>query len=1156
MVSTPTQPRERLRSLLDAVRARWRMQAVLRVIGRAAFAASMPVAGAAIAARALALDGGPLGILVATTFVAATAAAILVAFRSGAVAIVRRPSDVRMARFVEERVADRSALEDRAADRAAASDGSGSRQPLNDVLVSAVHEAEASHADDIGFRGLVIASAADRLAAIHPERIIPRAAIRRAAFEAIAGCAVFAIAVAFTLPPLGRAVDYAWIALFPDSVSVKVHPGDARVRPGGSVFVSATVTSRGRATETIAPVVIIESSAGRDAQTVAMSRIPGDQPWVAVIPVDGTFRYRVAAGPARSAEYTVTALLPPRAERIELDYDYPAFTKLPSRHEDDGGDIYAPSGTSVRVRIHTDKPVASGTLALTGGAAPLVAAGAAEGRVLEGRIVLSKDDSYRVALVDGEGLRSPGETEYFIRIMDDRPPDVRIVRPAGDQQITPLEEMAIEVHADDDHGIAKLELVYAVAGRDPKVVPLATRPAGEAQQAGSHVIAAEDLRVQPGDVISYYARARDVGRGKPSTETRSDMFFLEVRPFSEEFVSAQSQGMAGANADQIEGLIAAQKEIINATWSIERRAASGAGRSAADIAAIAGAQSELKTRAEQMAPNRGRAPARYPMQLQPPAGPLRQNRIGDPVSTAISAMARAVDHLQGQKPADALTHEMAALQALLQAQAEIRRREVGQASAGGGGLGRQGQDLSALFDKELQRQQRTNYETQSRVEQTPDRTDQQSALDRIRDLARRQEAMSERQRALAEAKLPEDERKRQLEKLMREQETLRQQTEDLARQLNGAQASGSRESSSDMRAAAEQMRSAASDLQRQDAAGASQRAGRAASQLRRLEAQMQGDSPDARARAAAELRMEAQQIAEAQQRIAGEAERLDKGAADADAMRRLAGEKDKLADRVDELRKSAAQLPSTGEVGQQQAAALAKDLEGQQIAPRMRETAKQMREEGTGARAGRNGAAPKRNLAEAEQQIAQALSRALDRLDAGRDGVGEISRALDQTRRMREQLDGLEQRLRQAEAKSGRAAGAQGRGASPGNQSSVQDDVKQLREEYAQAARRTREELSRLERGAPGSASGGTSPEGHEWSVTDQGTEGFKQDYSEWQSLKKNVESALERYEAATVARAARNSLQDRLSAGGSERVPDAYRKLIARYYESLARKK
>src|SRR4029450_11252783 len=41
--------------------------------------------------------------------------------------------------------------------------------------------------------------------------------------------------------------------------------------------------------------------------------------------------------------------------------------------------------------------------------------------------------------------------------------------------------------------------------------------------------------------------------------------------------------------------------------------------------------------------------------------------------------------------------------------------------SGMSGSGRQGQDLSALFDKELQRQQRTNYETKTPIEQRPQR---------------------------------------------------------------------------------------------------------------------------------------------------------------------------------------------------------------------------------------------------------------------------------------------------------------------------------------------------------------------------------------------------------------------------------------------------
>jgi hypothetical protein len=40
------------------------------------------------------------------------------------------------------------------------------------------------------------------------------------------------------------------------------------------------------------------------------------------------------------------------------------------------------------------------------------------------------------------------------------------------------------------------------------------------------------------------------------------------------------------------------------------------------------------------------------------------------------------------------------------------------------------------------------------------------------------------------------------------------------------------------------------------------------------------------------------------------------------------------------------------------------------------------------------------------------------------------------------------------------------------------------------------------------------------------------------------------------IATAARRGLQDRLNAGGSDRAPDDYRQVIARYYESLAKKK
>ena len=197
--------------------------------------------------------------------------------------------------------------------------------------------------------------------------------------------------------------------------------------------------------------------------------------------------------------------------------------------------------------------------------------------VLEVELVLSRDDSYRLRLTDGDGL-GRADTEYFIRLMDDRPPDVRILRPAGDQQITPLEEVAIEARAEDDYGIDSLELVYAVPGGKTKSCAVRSTSGTDVVRLGAHLLAAEDLRVKPGDVITYYARARDVGRGKRSTETRSDMYFLEVRPFNEEFVEAQSQ--AGGGAPSVADRDAHRRAERDHQRDLEHRTPVGAGRSA------------------------------------------------------------------------------------------------------------------------------------------------------------------------------------------------------------------------------------------------------------------------------------------------------------------------------------------------------------------------------------------------------------------------------------------------------------------------------------------------------------------------------------------------------------------------------------------------
>ncbi len=118
------------------------------------------------------------------------------------------------------------------------------------------------------------------------------------------------------------------------------------------------------------------------------------------------------------------------------------------------------------------------------------------------------------------------------------------------------------------------------------------------------------------------------------------------------------------------------------------------------------------------------------------------------MTAASQAMGVAVASLEKLKTGEALPPEMEALNHLLKAQADVKERQVTRQQAGsGGGANRATQDMSSLFDRELQRQQQTNYETPTTTERRGD-NETSSTLDKIKELARRQDELNARQQAL------------------------------------------------------------------------------------------------------------------------------------------------------------------------------------------------------------------------------------------------------------------------------------------------------------------------------------------------------------------------------------------------------------------------
>jgi hypothetical protein len=1165
-----------VRQLIDRVRARWRRLVLLQSAARAGFS----LAGVLAVVLLVAAWTTRAPILLAAFIVAAGVAAVAaIAWAFWPARTI--PSDSRVARFVEER-----------------------EESLDDRLVSAA-ELASSGAPPTAIARLFAADVGRRALEVDPAAIVPAGLLRRAWFRAAASLLLVA-AVGFAgRATIREAVDALSLRLFPSRVALEVTPGSVRLPSGSPLTIEARLA--GNTAPVVAQVLRAPIDAGAepaDWEPVEMTAAGGGMFTLALESVEAAFRYRVAAGAARSEIFEVQVARAPRVARIDVEYSFPAALKMPAKVEEDTGDIYAPAGTDVRIRVRTEGEAAAGSMTLAGGRT--IALTSEPPTLVSDTLKIVEDGSYRVALADREGLKNPGDTEYFIRVLEDRPPDVHVVRPARDRAVTRLEEVEIEAEAEDDHGVDRLELVYSIRGGAERAIPLRI-DAGRTAVNGRHTLYLEDLDVRPGDFVSYYVRARDVARGKRPSEVRSDIFFLEVKPFEQEFVLARSQGAgagAGGGNRSIDDLVAAQKEIIVATWKLDRRsqAASGA-QSERDIRAVGRAEGELKTRVEQTSSSFRDSTMRDPRRGQPPrAGQPSAGRAAlpeeDAMTSAALAMGRAVEALDRLKTGDALPPEMEALNHLLRAQAEVKRREVMRQQAGsGGGQNRASEDLSNLFDKELARQQQTNYETPTTTEQ---RGEDDGELESIKELARRQDEARRRQQELARRRdqMTPEALKRELEQLTREQSELRKRAEQLAQQLEkrgqqsgqsqqGAQsnqqsagrnqqgagqgqpngsgnqqgAGRNQQSAADrMREASRAMETAAGELRRQDPRQASASGGRALQELQEVQQQMQRAQPDERRRAMGDMQLEARQLADEQRTIAAEQGKVPGGDQGADARRRLAGEQDRLAERTRRLQnglqeqanapieggnrpgqaraESRADARAAAEQRRNAAREATREISQERLVERMEQSASAMR----GASGSESNAGSQ--MRREQEDVARALDRLADRI------AGAVSPGDDASRRMTDQLtraqdlrDQIESLTREVE----RLAEQSGRGAT--------GDAARLRDEYNRRLQEARELLEQIGRDNPDvrTAGLGFTFEGQGMVMSAPGTEAFKQDFTKWEQLRKQVSLALDRAESELSRRLQARDTRDRLAAGADDRPPAGYQDQVDSYFKSLA---
>jgi hypothetical protein len=162
-----------------------------------------------------------------------------------------------------------------------------------------------------------------------------------------------------------------------------------------------------------------------------------------------------------------------------------------------------------------------------------------------------------------------------------------------------------------------------------------------------------------------------------------------------------------------------------------------------------------------------------------------------------------------------------------------------------------------------------------------------------------------------------------------------------------------------------------------------------------------------------------------------------------------------------------------------------------------------------------------------------------------------LTEELSRIRELREDLARLDRRIEQLREQTGEKGGTgrgranePGRGAEGGGvqDGDVQAQWQNARELLGELQRENR--LESLAREADGFNPGRSAP----------GTEAWKQDFAKWDELKVQVAAALERAERTAADRLRDQQANDRLNAGATQAVPEAYRRLVEKYYRALAK--
>ncbi|MAS96186.1 MAG: hypothetical protein CMO55_23535 [Verrucomicrobiales bacterium] len=648
-------------------------------------------------------------------------------------------------------------------------------------------------------------------------------------------------------------------------VSIAVSPGDVEIEKGSRLIVEATFSGRAPT----ASLLVLDGASGE--RRIPMTPGLDDTVFSALIPsVNESGNYRVAYESAKSDDFSITIFEYPELQQADATVTPPAYLDEELKEVTDTRKISIMEGSKVDWRLSINKPIKEAELYGEDGESIPLKPSAEDAKVLVASHVPDKTQKYRVHLVDDADRANKRPPWISITVKENVPPELKLKFPGRDYKVSALQELPLEAEVWDDVEVLRTGLSYYYNDKE-ETVELTTSPlAGNENHNLETLVDVETLETKPTDLISYHFWAEDVDKEGKVRRTSSDLFYANVRYFEDIVREGQPPSGAGAGQQPADELVRLQKDIVNASWkTLREHQLNRPFKSLANnVEVILESQIIVHSMAEEAMQQIEDAELR---QIYQDARDLMQ--VSADRFTGVLEAADGEGLKSGHQAA------LDVYEKLLEAQSKERQIAMAKNPSQGSSQQERQENLNLeLKQKDLK------YEEKSQAEQATQSAEQKedlAVLQKLKELARRQEAIAEKIKELQNqlASASEEERseiERQLKRLQEEQRELLREVDDLSERMDSKEnRSRMAEERKQLEETRKNIQEASEQMEKNDLADAANSATRATEKLGEMEEDFRQKTSNQFADEMRDLREASRRMVENQKAVS---ERLEEAA--------------------------------------------------------------------------------------------------------------------------------------------------------------------------------------------------------------------------------------------------------------------------------------